>query len=163
MKKRTFEKEKNSGTSRRSVLKAATVAAIGMMLDPLSEAQAVRTPVDYGRKSTQTQLNSTTLFPLLTGWLLLTTSGPASSTDLATIQSVANLSKDSAQALLDKYQANQQSFSDVRQAFSDLAKSFATVPPYSGGQCPDQPKTIAPIAALPCGGPAPAKAHKSGQ
>src|SRR5215469_15625308 len=90
MKKRT-EKEKSTGASRRSVLQAATVAAIGMMLDPLSEAQPAPAPVDYGQGQGQTHLGPTNLFPLVAAWVLLTTNSRGS-VDAATLQSVANLS-----------------------------------------------------------------------
>jgi hypothetical protein len=150
MKKRTFATGQNDGTSRRTVLKTATAAAIGLILDPLAKATPTTTPIDYGQGSGQTHLDSTNLFPLLAAWLLLTTNGPAETVDPARIASVANISAASAQGIWNQYHNNQASFSKVRGAFGTLAKAFATAAPYSGGQCPEAAATIAPVAALPC-------------
>ena len=159
MKKRT-EKEKSTGTSRRSVLQAATVAAIGMMLDPLSEAQPAPAPVDYGQGQGQTHLGPTNLFPLVAAWVLLTTNSRGS-VDAATLQSVANLSPASAQAVYQKFTLpeNQRAFMVVRKAFGQLAQDFS-VPGdiYSGGECPERPEVIKPIASVRR--PVPARANK---
>ena len=160
MPKRKIEKEKSTGTSRRSLLKTATLAVVTMMLDPLSEAQPSRPPVDYGKGTGQTHLDSTNLFPLLAAWVLLTTNGPTETIDPVTIASVANISTASAQLVFSKFQSHQQEFSTVRTAFGELAKAFATTQPYSGGQCPDKAVTIAPIASLPCSTPGPARTPK---
>lgn len=160
MPKRAIEKEKSTGSSRRSLLKTATLAAVTMMLDPLLEAQPGRPPVDYGKGAGQTHLDSTNLFPLLAAWVLLTTNGPAETTDVATIASASNISSASAQIIFKKFTDHRQEFSTVRTAFGELATAFATAPPYSGGQCPERAATITPIASLLGPTPSPARTRK---
>ena len=141
--------------SRRTILKTAATAAIGLMLN--SEAQAGRAvpKIYYGNDPAhnpgQTPLDASNVFPLLAAWLLLTTNGPASSVSADTITSVANLDPRSTAAILKVYTDRKYaaSFSKVRIAFSSLAKQFANSEPYNGGQCPDDVQTIAPIATLP--------------
>jgi hypothetical protein len=134
-------------TTRRVMLKAATAATLGAVLEPLAEGQP-SAPLDYGKGAGQAHLDSTNVFPLLAAWLLLTTNGPADTVDEATIASVANISGASAKTIFNQYNNNQQAFSTVRQAFGEVAKSFATSAPYSGGQCPEKAATVKPIAAL---------------
>jgi hypothetical protein len=161
MRKQTLDKERNTGISRRSALRTAAVAAIGMILKPGAKALPAPTPADYGRGNGQTHLDPTNVFPLVAAWVLLTTNAPGS-VEEATLMSVANLSPASAHALRQKYLDNQISFNKVRSAFSDLAIAFSLPGSYyGGGQCPETATKIAPIAALHGTNLAPAHATRS--
>ncbi|HET9282326.1 MAG TPA: hypothetical protein VFR24_10230 [Candidatus Angelobacter sp.] len=166
MRKQKLDKERNTGMSRRSALKTAAIAAAGMILDPRVKALPVPTPVDYGKNPGQLHLDPTNLFPLVTAWVLLTTNAPGS-VSVAALQSVANLSPASAQAVYAKYAESdetQKAFNSVRSAFGTLAQAFSLPDSlYSGGQCPETPAKLAPIAALRGTSPAPAKARHSGK
>ncbi len=148
--KSTLELRQAEGLSRRTMLKTATGAALGVALGPLASATPVAQPIYYGKMAGQTPLDATNVFPLFAAWLLLTTNGPAQTVDKATISKVANLDSRSTDDIWQKYSDNQQSFSDVRKAFGELAIKFASKQPYSGGQCPDDAATVAPVATLPC-------------
>jgi hypothetical protein len=148
--KSMLELRQSQGLSRRTMLKTATGAALGVALGSLASATPPSQPIYYGKNTGQTPLDATNVFPLFAAWLLLTTNGPAETLDKATISKVANLDSRSTDQIWNQYSQNQQAFSDVRKAFGELAKTFASKLPYSGGQCPDDALTVAPVATLPC-------------
>lgn len=148
--KSTLELRQTQGLSRRTMLKTATGAALGVALGSLASAAPPAQPIYYGKSAGQTPLDATNVFPLFAAWLLLTTNGPAETLDKATISRVANLDSHNTDQIWDQYSQHQQAFSDVRKAFGELAKTFASQLPYSGGQCPENALTVAPVAALPC-------------
>lgn len=141
--------------SRRSLLKTTTAAAFGVALPASLAAIPGGKGVYYGSDAAKGQkpLDNTNIFPLLTAWIMLTTSGK-NMVDAALIAKTANMDKDdNVKALLDKYndQRFASSFQAVQVAFSEIAKGFSTAnSPYHGGQCPDSANTIAPIASMPC-------------
>jgi hypothetical protein len=144
--------KRTNAVSRRTMLKTATAAAVAATLGSAENAAAAAGPIYYGKQAGQTPLNATNIFPLLAGWLLLTTNGPAETVDKTTLSRVANIDPRSADVILSKYTdaQYQASFAKVRTAFGELAVLFATALPYSGGQCPEKALTIAPVASLPC-------------
>jgi hypothetical protein len=120
-----------------------------MTKSPEGAKMAGGPPIYYGKNPGQTPLDASTVYPLLAAWLLLTTNGPASTVQKATISRVANIDPRSVDVILQQYNKYPQSFSDVRTALGVIAAAFASGPPYSGGQCPEVPETIGPVAGLP--------------
>jgi hypothetical protein len=152
-------KEKTNGFSRRAMLKTATVAAAGMAMGTSAKAAAPPTPIEYGTSSGRLPIGSTNVFPLLAAWLLATTAGdPAYSLTAEAMCCIARIGPHTAQDIITAYTnagytnasgVKHNSFDDVRNAFLKLANNYAASgTPYSGGQCPDDVNTLAPIAAL---------------
>jgi hypothetical protein len=152
--------QKKNRFSRRAMLKTATVAAVGMAMGPSAKAVgSPATPVEYGTSSGQLPIDSKNVFPLLTAWLLATTAGdPSYSLTAEAMCCVARIGPNTASdiskaytnaAYTDASGAKHNSFDDVRNAFLKLANKYAASgAPYSGGQCPDDVNTLAPIAGL---------------
>jgi hypothetical protein len=152
--------EKKNRFSRRAMLKTATVAAVGMAMGQSAKAVGPpATPVEYGTSSGHLPIDSPNIFPLLTAWLLATTAGdPSYSLTAEAMCCVARIGPNTAQDIINAYTntvytdasgVKHKSFDDVRNAFLKLANKYAAAgAPYSGGQCPDNVNTLAPIAGL---------------
>lgn len=141
--------------SRRSLLKSTSAAAIAAALPSSLLAGPSAPPVYYGSDASKGQvpLDNTNIFPLLTAWILVTTSGGAKLIDPTVIANTANIHPDNVTSLLKLYKSGTygNGFSTVQRAFTSLVKGFSTLTsPYTGGQCPDKAVTVAPIASLPC-------------
>jgi hypothetical protein len=88
------------------------------------------------------------IFPLFAAWLLFTTDGNYT-VDKDLLTCAARIHPDTAEKLAKYFHDKSAQFKPVRALFHDLAKSYSNgEQPYSGGQCPKDPDTVTPIAAL---------------
>jgi hypothetical protein len=69
--KSTLEPRQRQGLSRRTILKTATGAALGVALGSLAFAEPPSQPIYYGKNTGQTPLDATNVFPLFAAWILV--------------------------------------------------------------------------------------------
>ena len=126
---------------------AALFLAVGRIAQGAAEPEPQPTPLtNYGPG--HPALAPENIFPLFAAWLLFTTDGNYT-VDKDLLTCAARIHPDTAEKLAKLFKDKAARFKPVRDLFHDLAKSYSNgEQPYSGGQCPKDPDTVTPIAAL---------------